>query len=357
MTIARELVTRLSFAFDRTNLDKFEKAISNFKTKFDIASLTIRTAFNRIVDYAKEFSNKILKTDAIARFTKTSVSDLTALQNAFQKFDVNPEVFSSFFENLSLQIKEASRGVNNDFRTLVTQSNGAVRLMIDGQVATAKQGLDDIRHYVQQFADESEQLRVIQNIFRVDLQTTSAIQALFKLTDNEFDKLIEKERISAQVLSDNKRIASEFKSQINQLETEWTKFSDKVAAFVVPSANKALGGINILTDIAQEKGVLSSLGFIHSAIEDWFASFRGESHIDKVKRDIAADEEDFQRRLSEYNQSNSSSNVINNRIEFNVAPGTTEEQANNMAEMFQASMDAYWGEKTREVINNNPQVE
>jgi hypothetical protein len=362
MTIARELVTRLSFAFDRTNLDKFEKAISNFKTKFDIAALTIRTAFNRIVDYAKDFSNKILKNDAIAKFTKTSVSDLTALQNAFQKFDVNPETFTNFFENLSIQIKEASRGVNNEFRTLVTQSNGAVRLMVNNQVTTSKQAVDDIRHYIQRFADESEQLRIIQNIFKVDLQTSSAIQALFKLTDDEFDKLIEKERISAEALAKNKEIAQQFKTQINQLETEWTKFSDKVASFAVPLATQAFGGLNLIAEKTQSEGILSSLKFVGEAIVDGVLTAFGEGHLQQVQRQVMEDDADFWRRLREQetariNNQNQSSITNNNRIEVNVPPTTDAQQGAIIAETVKASMNSFWDEKVREVINNNPQVE
>lgn len=361
MTIARELVTRLSFAFDRTNLDKFEKAISNFKTKFDIAALTIRTAFNRIVDYGKEFSNKILKNDAIAKFSKTSVSDLTALQNAFQKFDVNPEVFTDFFSNLSLQIKEASRGVNNDFRTLVTQSQGAVRLFVNNNLTTAKQGIDDIRHYVKKFADESEQLRIIQNIFKVDLQTSSAIQSLFKLTDDEFDKLIEKERISAEVLAKNRDIAKEFKTQINQMETEFTKFSDKVAAFAVPLATQAFGGLNIIADKIQDEGILSSLKFVGEAIVDGVKTAFGEGHLQQVQRQVMEEDTEFWRRVKETEMSrinNSNAAVTNNnRFEFNVPPGTTEQQASYMQEVVKDTMNSYWDEKVREINSNNPQVE
>lgn len=361
MTIARELVTRLSFAFDRTNLDKFEKAISNFKTKFDIASLTIRNAFNRIVDFGKDFSNKILKNDAIAKFTKTSVSDLAALQNAFQKFDVSPEIFTNFFEDLSIKIKEASRGVNNDFRTLITQSQGAVRLFVNNQVTTSKQALDDIRNYLKKFADESEQLRVIQNIFKVDLQTSAAIQSLFKLTDDEFDKLIEKERISADVLAKNRDIAKEFKMQINQMETEWTKFADKVAAFAVPLATQAFGGLNILSEKTKDEGVFSSLKFIGESIVDGVLTAFGEGNLQRVQRQVVEEETDFWRRVKEQEmqriQNNQTNATINNKIEVNVPVTTDSQQATAIAESIKTTLNSYWDEKVREVINNNPTVE
>lgn len=362
MTIARELVTRLSFAFDRTNLDKFEKAISNFKTKFDIAALTIRTAFNRIVDYGKEFSDKILKNDAIARFTKTSISDLTALQNAFQKFDVPKENFTNFFEDLSIQIREAAVGINNEFRELVTKSQGAVRLYVNNQVTTAKQALDDIRKHIRNYDDETRQLSAIQRIFKVDAQTSAAIQALFKLTDDEFDKLIEKERIAADVLEKSRDIAKDFKKQINQMETEWTKFADKVAQFAVPFATQAFGGLNDIIETGQNEGIFSSIKFIGEAIADGVLTAFGHGNLQEVQREVLAEDTDFWRRVQEQElkkitNNNSGSVTNNNKFEFNVPPGTTEQQANVMAEWLKLTLNTYWDEKTREVMNNNPQVE
>lgn len=361
MAIARELVTRLSFAFDRTNLDKFERAISGFKTKFDIARLAIQQTFGKLIDYAKDFSNAILKNNAIAKFTKTSVSDLTALQNAFQKFDVNPEVFTGFFENLSRQIVDAKFGVNNVFQQLVTQSNGAVRKFVDGQLTTAKQAIYDFRDFIKKEVDEQKQLRYIQNFFEVDLQTSEAIRQLFQLTNEEFDKLIEKERISAQELEKSRVIASDFKTQINQLEGEWTKFNNKVAQFAVPFLTQSLGGLNLIAEKVQEEGFLSTIKFIGEAIVDGVKTAFGEGHLQQVQRQVMEEDTEFWRRLREQeisritNQNNGITN--NNKIEVNVPPTTDSQQAGAIGETIKASMDAFWDEKVREVINNNPVVE
>jgi hypothetical protein len=361
MTIARELVTRLSFAFDRTNLDKFERAISGFKTKFDIASLTIKTAFNKMVEYAKDFSNAILKNNAIAKFTKTSISDLTALQNAFQKFDVNPDIFTGFFENLSRQIVDAKFGANNVFQQLVTQSNGTVRKFVDGQLTTAKQAIYDFRDFIKKEVDEQKQLRYIQNFFEVDLQTSEAIRQLFQLTNDEFDKLIEKERISAQELEKNKQIAQGFKTQINQLETEWSKFNNKVAQFAVPLLTQSLGGLNQLTEQVQSEGFLSTLKFVGEAIVDGVKTAFGEGHLQQLQRQVVEEDIDFWRRLREQEISrinNQNTGITNNnRIEVNVPPTTDAQQAGAIGESIKSSMDAYWDEKVREVVNNNPVVE
>lgn len=360
MTIARELVTRLSFAFDRTNLDKFERAISGFKTKFDIARLTIQQTFGKLIDYAKDFSNSILKNNAIAKFTKTSITDLTALQNAFQKFDVPPDIFTGIFENLSVQIAESKYGVDNLFSQLVTQSGGSVRKFVDGQLTTAKQAFLDFREFIRKETDEQTQLRFIRNFFQVDAQTSEAIRTLFALTNEEFDKLIKKETIAAAELQKSVDVAKGFKTQINELEGEWAKFNNKVAQFAVPFLTQSLGGLNLIAEKAQEEGILSSLKFIGEAIVDGVKTAFGEGHLQQVQREVMAEDTEFWNRVREVetariNQQNGITN--NNRIEVNVPPTTDAQQAGVIGEAIKASMDAFWDEKVREVINNNPVVE
>jgi hypothetical protein len=360
VAIVRELVTRLGFTFDRSNLDKFERSIIGFKTKVAVAVGTIGFAFKKVLDYANDFSDKVLKNSALAKFAKTSANELEALQNVFQKFNVPTEVFQGFFGQLTLGIKEASRGVDNEFRRLVTQSQGAVRLFVNGQLTTSKQAIDDIMAYLRSIADESEKLRIVQKIFGVDVATAEAITNIANLTKAEFNSLIEQEKRSVEQLDNAKKAAVEFKKQVNQLGVEWNKFSDNVAAFAIPFLNKSLGGINVIAEEAKSGGFVGAAKFVHAAIEDFFAGFRGEDYLSKVKREVAADEQDFRRRLTEYQQGtmNTQANVTNNnKFEFNVPPGTTEQQATFLTEAVKTTMSSFWDEKVREVINNNPQVE
>ncbi len=360
MTIVRELVTRLGFTFDRSNLDKFERAITGFKTKVAVGIGIIGLAFKKVIDYAQEFSNKVLNTNALAKFSKTSVQSLDALQKAFQKFNVPEEAFNQFFGKLTLGIKEASRGVDNEFRRLVTQSRGAVRLFVDGQLTTSKQAIDDIMAYIRNIADESEKLRIVQNIFEVDTATADAIVNISNLTKSEFDQLIEKEKQSLELLNAQTKAAQGFKQQINQLNTEWEKFKGNVAAVAVPVITETLGGINLFAQKTKDEGLSATLAFWGEAINDFFDSFSGNDQLSKVKRGVVADEEDFRRRLIEYQQASMSSqaNITNNnKFEFNVPPGTTEQQANFLTEAVKTTMSSFWDEKVREVINNNPQVE
>jgi hypothetical protein len=361
MTIVRELTTKLGFTFDRTNLDRFERSIIGFKTQATLAAGAIGLTFKKVLDSANEFSNNILQSNAIAKFSKTSIQELKALENVFAKFDVEPKDFNNFFENLSLGIKEASRGVNNEFRDLVTKSGQNVRLYVEDQLTTTKQALIDIKEYAKRFS-EDEQIRIVRNVFGVDLKTSEAITQLFKLTNDEFDNLVKKESQSINELNKSIEAARHFKKEINNLNVEWTKFSQNVGRFVVPQLSKSIGGANIFIEKAKDEGIFSVFSFALDSIEDALASFSGVGHLDKIKKQGLEDKEDFYKRLLEQETvkaiSNNSSLVTNNnRFEFNVPPGTTEQQATYMSEMVKYTLDAMWSEKTREVINNNPQVE
>lgn len=360
MTIVRELVTRLGFTFDRTNLDKFERSIIGFKTKVAVGIGIIGLAFKKVIDYAQEFSNKVLNTNALAKFSKSSVQSLDALQKAFQKFNVPEEAFNQFFGKLTLGIKEASRGVDNEFRRLVTQSQGAVRLFVNGQLTTSKQAIDDIMAYIRGIADESEKLRIVQNIFEVDIATADAIVNISNLTKSEFDQLIEKEKQSLDLLNKQKDAANKFKEQVNQLNTEWDKFKGNVAGFAVPKIATFLGNINRFTETFQQEGAGAGFKEIGAHVKDAVLFLFGQDYLSRVKREVAAEDEDFQRRLVEYQNGgmNSQANVTNNnKFEFNVPPGTTEQQATFLTEAVKTTMSSFWDEKVREVINNNPQVE
>ena len=335
--IVRELTTKLGFSFDRTNLDKFEHSILGFKTKTAITVGSIGIAFKKVVEYAQDFSDKILKTSALAKFSDTSIQELDALQSAFQKFDIPLETVQGFFENLSLGIKGAFRGENNQIQEIVKESRGAVQANVNGQLVTTKKFIEDLFAYIKTKSRESEQLRIITNAFGVDITTANAINNLIKSTNGDFSNLIDKEKQSLELLNSQVVAAKEFKMQINELNVEFEKLSATIAKTLVPFLSGTLQIVN---------------KSVENFKKDYFETFLndiGFSHSQEDQRDIAK---------QVYNGNTNSSNITNNnKFEFNVAPGTTEQQANFFTEAIKSTWDYLWNEKVREVNNNNPQVE
>lgn len=355
MTIARELLVKLGFTFDKTNLDKFEKSIVGFKTKTTLAVGLIASAFKKAFDYANEFSEKILNASALAKFAKSTTKEVVALQNLFKKFDVPEDVFQNFFADLSLGIKEASKGVNNDFRQLVTQSEGAVRLFVNGELTTTKQAIDDIFNYIKTRSDESEKLRILSNIFKVDPVIADSILQLVNLTKNEYDSLLQKEKDSLGNLEKATEEARNFKKQVNELNVEWQKVYNTLAMGIVPILGQTLQGINDIINDFKTLGALPALKNVENVAQGLFSTEASREAM-RVNRQ---NYEETVARIERRNIQNQNSNTINNTnsFQFTVAPSTTIEQVNSITESIKATLNSFWDEKTREVINNNPQYE
>ena len=335
--IVRELTTKLGFSFDRTNLDKFEHSILGFKTKTAITVGSIGIAFKKAVEYAQDFSDKILKTSALAKFSDTSIQELDALQSAFQKFGIPLENFQNIVEKTSVGIKEAFRGVNNQILELVRESQGAVDVNINGRLIKLKEYFIKVFDLVKSKRSESEKLRIITNAFPVDIVEANNLLRLFNRSKEEFNDLINKEKQSVQLLNEQEVAAQEFKTQISELNVEFEKLSATIAKTLVPFLSGTLQIVN---------------KSVENFKKDYFETFLndiGFSHSQEDQRDIAK---------QVYNGNTNSSNITNNnKFEFNVAPGTTEQQANFFTEAIKSTWDYLWNEKVREVNNNNPEYE
>jgi hypothetical protein len=357
MTIVRELTTKLGFQFDQSNLNKFESSIIGFKTKFGIAAAAIAGTLKTLTDGAIKFSDNIISTDALAKFSKVPVEILDAWQSVFRRFDIPQETFSKVFEQLSLNIKKASKREPSPFLDLIYKSNQAVRLTVDGITTNTKQAFEDIREYVRKFSDESEQLRIIQNVFGVDNTTASNILNLFNKTNEEFDLLVENEKKSAEEIKKNTENARAFKEEINQLGVEWGKLSDRISRNTVGPLTSFFKKFNDFSVDINNKG-------LKTAIQDNIKYFDNQSLkiIPKFESVFGSDA----KRKSYFEEQDLNNKgfplkdatiINNNTFEFNVPEGTPEEQAKFQTEQIIRAIDFLFEQKTREVFNNNPQIE
>lgn len=361
MTIARELVTRLSFAFDRTNLDKFERTISGFKTKFDIGRLAIQSSFGKILDFATEFSDKILKQDALSKFSKTSIQDLDALQKKFQQFDVPTDVFQGFFSNISQQLAEINSGYENELRHIISRSGGFLNAYVNGQLISTKDFIDKIRIYLKSFADEADQLQVIQKIFKTSPETSVALLNAFRAASMGLDEFISKEKISIEELQRLKESAIEFKKEVASFNVQAEKLQQEAAKYLIPALVASVGGVNLIIDEVKENGVGSAAGLAYQGIIYGILSAFGVQDLKSIESKVLSSNLGFFGNMEEgfRKQEEADRNTIinNNKFEFNVPPGTEEQTAQFISQEVQVKLENMWDQKTREVINNSPQVE
>lgn len=354
MAIVRELVTRLSFAFDKTNLVKFEQSIIGFKTKFALAATAIGASFKKVTDYAIDFSDQILKTDALAKFSGTTIQALTGLQNAFAKFNIPVDVFQNAFQKLTNSIKQAAAGEKSPFFDLVRQSQGAIQLIVDGQITTTKNAIDQIRAYLKTFTNEAEQIRAIQNIFDFDLVSAHSFLDIVKLTGEEWQNVVDKETKAAEGIEKIRDSAKQFKGEVNNLGVEFSKFANKLAQLTFPALTSFFKDLNNLIESFETRGFFDTIfnskdkNRVTAANVLALQTGRVQENLPTLNR--------IQESAAQANN-NSQSITNNNNFDINVAPGTTEDQAHLLTDQVSKMLENMYNENVREIINNNPQVE
>jgi hypothetical protein len=366
--IVRELVTKLGFQYDRTNLDKFEKSIIGFKTKFTIAGAAVAGFFKKVLDFSSEFANASIAASDIAKYSGIALKDFKALQLVAEKFNIDETSFNNLFQNISLGIKEASQGVDNFIFQLTRQTQGIVNFRkLNGELTNARDLFLQIGHLIRQIPDQSERLRILSNIPGIGIENAGKFERLLSQSNDQILRQISlQEEVAAQFEKSLPGLQV-YQNSINSLGVEYKKLATTIGSFVVPILGKVLGGFNDIIDTLSNKGFKQFTEELGGAVRttgnqlNSFIEWLTGINLQGLENPYGMTTDPYARMLKDNeirNSNNNTSSIItNNKFEFNVPPGTTEGQANVVAEMVKMSIESTWNEKIREVINNNPTVE
>lgn len=369
MTVVRELVTKLGFQVDRTGLDKFEKSIVGFKTKFAIASAAATAFVKKTLDYFSDISKAAQDTEFLAKQTGIATEKFVALRKAAQEFQLEPNKFDQYFSTLNTALRDAQVGSGKLYEILQKSRDrlsGVAKLNLfpfaeKNDVEGAFKAIID---YVGSLDDIAEKARVLEHIFGdVDRGLFSIIEQGSKA----FEVATARNKEFGESFVANIPKTKEYEKTLNGFYTELEKLQTAFVEEVLPGINKAvefttegIRGIGVIKNEFKEGGASGGFGFLADAFKYAFKTLIGQDPLAELKAELEADQADFQRRLGEYQrqqQINKGPTTITNRIDISVGPGTTEEQAKIMAGEVRAQMENFWDQKTREVINDNPQVE
>jgi len=355
MTVVRELVTKLGFQFDRSNLDKLERSIIGFKTKASIALGLIGTLAKKTIDFFGGIADGVVETKDLADYSNIALENFVALRSAAAKFSIKPTQFNQSVEKLSISIKQASRGFGELFR-LAEETQGKVNFRgLNGELLNVKDILFQIGDYINSIGDKSEKLRILGNIFSPE--SAGAWLRFLEQGNEQIGLLVEKETEFAKGFQASVDGAIKLQNQISELSVQWDKFATKILELTVPSLVNFFSSINKFIDDVRSKGVWETITTNASQIDP--RSFT--TGVPRLKPEFDPESEVYKRMQIERDQAvqnqNSTSIINNNNFQFNVPAGTPEQTASYTVDQVQKTLDQFWLEKTREIINNNPQVE
>ncbi len=371
--IVRELVTRLSFSFDRTNLVKFERAISDFRTKFNIAKLEIGGLVNSIFDFATSAADAALATKDIADYAGIALNEFVALQTAAQKLTLRPDQFNRGILKLSQDLREAEIGAGRLF-DIARQSGDKINFRdVNGKLVTTENLLFQIFEYLNSIQDPKRRQFVAGNIF--DVESAGAWLRVVEQGPIAFKELVSAQKEYANNFKESIPAVIEYQKNLASLSAEWGKLAFTLAKVVVPVLAEVLGGLNQILEDTQQAGfgqTLSNIGASFANAFDFSKLFHDADTLEKMREQVQRNQDadfwkqaDRERQQQFFNSVDAEaqriqggfSNSMNNTFEFNVPPGTTEQQATVMTEQLKGVLNNFKDEMARDIINNSPQVE
>lgn len=361
--IVRELITRLGFDFDKSQLDKFEKSIFGFKTKFTVAAGVIGGAIKKVIDFTSQIADAAIATKDLANYAGITVSEFVSLRTASEKLGLKPEQFNQAFQQLSIDLKELRYGFGR-LNDIVKESNFAVTFRdFNGEILNTKDSLLALFDFVNSIKNQQRKLFVLGNIFGVE--NAGAWLRVIEQGRDAFIELVDKEKDFGQGFENSLPAVEQYQRDIATLNKEFDKLITTIGQFIVPAIGGTIGGANAIIEDFKGEGFTETFKRIGNSFLDaldFSRIFHDEEERNQMIENLQRNRDSgFWRQIESeqqrVDQKNSANVTNNNRFEFNVPPGTTEQQANFMSDQIKTTLNAMWDEKTREIFNNSPQVE
>ena len=362
--IVRELVTRLGFQFDRTNLDKFERSIIGFKTKFALASAGIVASVKKTLDYFGNVAKQTLDVDELARSTGTATERFIALGRAANQFRI-PD-FEGAFTNISKILDDARHGAGELFE-IFRRSAHQLNLTPFVEKNDIEGAIKAILEYGKTLKDVREQTKLFSDTFGAE-NAAGFVNVLNQGTE-ALSRGADAYKEYAQTIVKSKSELSEFEKDLKSFYDDVASVTQSFVSLVLPAVHGFVKGL---------KGIFSGESFtdeglkkLHREAEERHPnlSARLESHQqearnikDAISSFLGLDTQraNFEAFLNSQKSSSTTQPIAvtnNNKFEFAVSPGTTEQQGIQISDMVRMAIQNTWDEKTREIVSNNPTVE
>ena len=364
MSIVRSLLISIGFVNDKKAINETNKAITGFKTRFALVATTAAYAFKVVKDFFTDIAAATLDSEELAKSLGISLNELTALQQAAQKFRIRPEQFAGAFSILRKDLHEFQQGfgrlpeIARQLGIEITKDTGPRELF------------DKYVEAIRDIENEQERIRVASALFGQELGVKIA-----NLSQNfdSFKQSVVEAKKELETLPDITVEAKKYEEAVNGLSQAFDRLVRQLGISVFP-ALKTL--FNYLEYVAKFYGTLFSGDF--SGFMDVLK--QGSQKIDSIFEGIGNAFQSFhdwlnpmvtfdpnQKRQDNFQGYQNSFiesalpagwvSYVNNSVDVNMPQGTTGEQAaflgNQIERMISDSINATF----QEIQYNNPQVE
>lgn len=372
MSIVRSLLIKVGFVTDKTTIHQADRAIAGFKTRFAIAAGAAAYAFTKITSYFSEIAAATLDADTLARSLGISLVEFTKLQKAAESFRISDKQFSALFTDLNKKL------VNFRYR-------------LDGELLKLSQAFDfnpdSIQNVTQLFDAVISKLQSIEN----DQQRKNFAEIFFpglgqqlsdlaKNADNFRDRASGFQQFAEELQKSIPKL-SQYEESVRGLNNVWQDFVITISKDVIPWLVTLIGyltpAINLLKTVGNfwstlfkgdKEGFKESLKMgsnqLNPVFEGISSSFQGAKNtLTGLISDIFSP---AWQRFIDYSENRDyamspamamGAPMVTNNIDVQVAPGTTEQQAQYMSDRIEQQVEESIFNTFRQIQNNNPMVE
>lgn len=376
MSIVRSLLISIGFVNDKKAINETNNAITGFKTRFALVATTAAYAFKVVKDFFTDIASATLDSEELAKSLGTSLNELTALQQAAQKFRIKPEQFSGALSILQKDLFDFKQGFGRlpelarQVGIEISRETNAIGLF--DQILEKLRGIDD----------EQERIRVASNIFGRELG--ARFSNLSQNIDG-FKESVKQAYVELESLPDITEDAKKYEDAVNGLGNAFDRLVRQLGKFVFPALEGLFNYLEILSrfygslfsgDFSGVKRVLNDAsGLLDPLFEktglnkvsDFFKGLFGgnsllnsidQESINRLLKYVENREQTQQAPFTGYgNPFGGWASTVENKIDINMPQGTSGEQAiflgNQIERMISDSINATF----QEIQYNNPQVE
>lgn len=337
MAVVRQLVTKLSFEVDKRGVENFNRTILGFKTRLTLATGAVAGFVTGFLKTASSIADSIISTDQLARSIGIAGEELLGLQKASAQLQLPEREFLGGVKFFADQLNQAKAGTGE----LLSQARQA-RIEIRDSLGNILPTKDVFRLFL-------DALRTVPNeanrrALAKILFGSENFANLVNIRNDELDRLIESETLTAKQFSEATKQAEKFDTSLTKLSNQ---FRDFIIKFSPPVLDAASTGLSAVSE------------FIKPEI------------VANVRREVAQEDQEFYRNFREAfrrlepeaklrfleSQSKRSNVDVRNTINITVPAGTEEQQRQFIEQASQEAFDALFNNKMEVIGNDFPQAE